>query len=127
MVSMTRRASPWECPGATLAKMEMARSRSRRVMACRAACSSKTTSDDSGTSSPLPARTRRREMSSGRERCPAMSLSRTSSRRPPVLYLPTRMPPTRALMVVATSSTDTPTSAHTARSGVTRNSGMPTR
>ena len=107
--------------------MEIARSRSRRVMAWRAACSSKMTSEDSGTSSPFRARTRRREISSGLDLCPAMSLTRTSSRRPPVLYLPTRIPPTRALIVVATSSMDTPTSAATARSGVTRSSGMPTR
>ncbi|TPW13524.1 MAG: hypothetical protein FD129_1259 [bacterium] len=57
-----------EWPGATLAVSVMARSRSRRVMACNAGRSSVATTDDSGTSCPEPVRTRSLAMSSGRER-----------------------------------------------------------
>ena len=64
-------------------------------------------------------------MSSGRVRWAARSLRRTSIRRPPALYFPTRTPPTRALRVVATSSIETPMSEAMARSGTIRSSGWP--
>ena len=48
-----------------------------------------------------------------------------SRRRPPVVYLPTRMPPTSALTAWAMSSIETPASAARARFGVMRSSGMP--
>ncbi len=118
-------ASFWERPGATFAKIVMARSRSRRVMAWRAGCSFDVTREDNGTRSPPRVRTWSRLMSSGLDRWEAMSFSRTSMRRPPELYFPTRMPPTSALIVVATSSIETPMSAAMARSGSIRSSGIP--
>ena len=57
----------------------------------------------------------------------ASSRSRTSTRRPPVEYLPTRTPPMRAFSVDATSSIETPMSAARARSGRMCSSGWPIR
>ena len=50
---------------------------------------------------------------------------RTSTRRPSTLNLPMRVPPMSALMVVPTSSMETPRSAARSRFGVMRSSGMP--
>ena len=111
LVLRVRRARRWR-------RRVIARSRSRRVIACSA-----------GRSSVRDQRRERHELaraacapcsrarSSGRERWSASRRRRTSMRRPPALYLPTRTPPTSALSVVATSSIETPRSAARARSG----------
>ena len=109
-----------------LAKTVMARSRSLRVIDCSAGCSSLTiTSADSGTSSPVCGPHVEARDVLGPASLVASRRRRTSMRRPPELYLPTRTPPTSALMVVATSSIETPRSAARARFGVMRSSGMP--